>query len=187
MKSFQLKIVLSVVWVALIAGCGSKDSVTTGELAGTDSATIPDSELSGATIYLYNRGRVTAEITADKIIKFDISDSTVAFNLSIDAFDSLGNLSTHLVGDSGIIRELSGQMDIYGNVVVITHDSSKLETEYLYWDSEANLIKTDLFVKITKKTDVITGIGLETDQNLQRIKILQQVSGTLSDTKKLTE
>ena len=100
---------------------------------------------------------MTTEIVAEKIVKFEALDSTMAYTLDIDIYDSTGVATANIVGDSGIIREATGNLSLYGNVVVITTDSFKLETEYLYWDSEVDSIKTDVFVRLTKGEDIITG------------------------------
>jgi len=158
-----------------------------GKAAPTDSSSLPDSEVSGARVYLYDRGQVTTEIIADKIVKFESLDSTMAYTLDIDILDSTGAVTTDIVGDSGIIREKTGNISIYGNVVVLTVDSFKLETDYLYWDAEADSIKSDAFVRLTKGEDVITGWGLQADQRLRSTKILDHVSGTITDTKEKLE
>lgn len=181
------------VWIIILlglfglAGCGKEQTASTDQAALPDSTLRPDSEVSGARIYLYDRGRVTTEIVAEKIVKFEALDSTMAYTLDIDIYDSTGVATANIVGDSGIIREATGNLSLYGNVVVITTDSFKLETEYLYWDSEVDSIKTDVFVRLTKGEDIITGWGLQADQRLRSTKILSRVSGTITDPKKLSE
>ena len=181
------------VWIIILlgivglTGCGKEQTASTDQAAPRDSTLQPDSEVSGARIYLYDRGRVTTEIVAEKIVKFEALDSTMAYTLNIDIYDSTGAATANIVGDSGIIREGTGNLSLYGNVVVITSDSSKLETEYLYWDSEVDSIKTDAFVRLTKGENVFTGWGLQADQQLHSTKILSRVSGTIADPKKLSE
>lgn len=178
-------------WITLallvvIIGCSREES--THNLSSlNDSITRPDSEVRGAKIYLYDKGEITAEVISDKIVKFESNDSTMAYKLDINIIDTLGHVSTTVTGDSGIIRENQRVMNIYGNVVVVTEDKTRLETEYLWWDANTDRIKTDAFVRITKGSDVITGWGLDADNKLTRIKILNQVSGTLTDPKKLNE
>lgn len=180
-------IILVLILTGLAGGC-SRDETNTGDQAGNiDSATIPDSEVSGAKIYLYDGSRITTEITADKIIQFDSKDSTIAYNLDIDIFDSLGQISSQVTGDSGVIHESTGQFVIFGNVVVITADSSRLETDVLHWDSKADRIHTDAFVRIINTDGEISGWGMESDQRLSWYKILHKVSGEMSNPEKLKE
>jgi len=181
------------IWIIILlglvglTGCGKEQTASTGRAALTDSSLQPDSEVSGARIYLYDRGRVTTEIVAEKIVKYETLDSTMAYTLDIDVYDSTGAVTTDIVGDSGIIRESTGNMSIYGNVVVLTADCFKLETEYLYWDAQIDSIKTDAFVRLTKGKDIITGWGLQADQQLRSTRILSQVSGTIKDPKEPAE
>jgi LPS export ABC transporter protein LptC len=172
---------LFLVGVLSFAGCSSKEKVSSDSNSTEHDGLVPDSELRGATIYLYEKEKVTTEVHAERLLKFEAKDSTMAYMLDIDFFDSTGHLTTELVADSGVIRESSNQLHVYGNVVVVTDDRSRLETEYLFWNTNTDKIQTDAYVKITKKDDVITGWGMETDPKLSRIKILNRVSGTVHE------
>ncbi|MEW6411371.1 MAG: LPS export ABC transporter periplasmic protein LptC [Candidatus Zixiibacteriota bacterium] len=187
MRLSKIHILVVLLAALILTGCSNDSGKTSNVASAEDSLTRPDSEVSGAKIYLYDRGQVTSAIVSEKIIKFEEIDSTMAYQLDIDIFDSTGHVSTQVVGDSGIIRENRGVINIYGNVVVITDDSTKLETEYLWWDSNTDRIKTDAFVRITRGEDIITGWGLDADNRLKDFKILSQVSGTIEDPEKLQE
>ena len=171
--------------MTLVAGCSNDDKSSNVGSMTTDTAAHPDSEVSGAKIYLYDRGQVTTEVVADKILKFESRDSTMAYVVDINSFDSLGNAATHVVGDSAIIKESDGRFTIYGNVIVTTEDGMRLETDYLHWNSKNDRIYTDAFVRITTPTEVVRGWGMEADRRLKRYKILHQVSGEMDDAKKL--
>lgn len=179
----KLRNILTIMLAAgvVLAGCSSKEKVSSDSDSTDRSGLVPDSELRGATIYLYEKEKVTTEVHAERLLKFEIKDSTMAYMLDIDFFDSTGQITTELIADSGVIRETTNQLHLYGNVVVVTADRSRLETEYLYWDTNTDKIQTDAFVRITKKDDVITGWGMEADPGLTRIKILNRVSGTVHD------
>lgn len=177
---------LAIVLLTLLAGCG-RDDRSSNTRAAADSIAQPDSEFSGAKIYVYDGSHVTAEILADKIVEFGSKDSTMAYGLDINSYDTLGNINSHVVGDSGIIRKNNGYFTIFGNVVVDTQDSMTLETDYLNWNSSDDRIYTDAFVRITTPQETVRGWGMEADQRLKRYKILHQVSGELENTKKLRE
>lgn len=166
--------------VGLLFGCSSRDR-STDTPAAADSVARPDAEVSGARILLYNKGTVTTVIHARTINNFENTDSSMGYHLDIDLYNSEGEPSTHVVADSGIIRENTNLLNLYGHVVVDTRDSTRLETDYLRWNPKVNRIQTDAFVKITKKGDVITGWGLDADRELTRIKILRQVSGSVEN------
>lgn len=171
----------------LLSGCSQK---TVSEIDRADSAASilrPDSEVSVATVYLYDREEVTIEIRADLIRRFEAIDSTMAYVLDIDFFDSLGMISSNLIGDSGVIRESSNQLQVYGRVVVVTQDSARLETDYLYWDPDVGKITSDAFVRFTRGEDVMTGWGMEADPDLGRLRILSDVSGSVSESEVLSK
>ncbi len=168
-----------------VFGCeGQKSAIKTGPSL-SDSSTRPDTEVKGARIYLYDKGRITTSIDANKIVKFDTKDSTIGYIVHINFYDSTGKVSSVLVGDSSVTHENTGFMSVFGNVVAVSaDDSSKLETDYLRWNPTVNKIQTDAFVKITRRGDVVTGWGMESDPNLTHVDILRQVSGTFRDTSK---
>lgn len=178
---------LTLLLTAVLVGCGRDDLSSNGRSAFIDSASHPDTETSGAVINLFDRGRVTAEIVADKIVQFASKDSTMAYRLDIDSYDSLGNVSTEVTGDSAIIRENDGFFTVFGNVVVVTPDKRRLETEYLHWNSKNDRIYTDAFVRITTPQETIRGWGLEADQSVKRYKILHQVSAEVDDAERLEQ
>jgi LPS export ABC transporter protein LptC len=167
--------------IAILTVSCSNKNIDGDTVATDDSLKLPDSEVRIARIQLYKKGEVTAEILSDKIIKFDAQDSTMAYKLDINIFDSLGQATTEITGDSGVIREGRGIVNIYGNVVVIINDTTRLDTDYLWWNSNNNRIKSDAFVRITRGSDVITGWGLDADNKLNSFRILNQVSGEISD------
>lgn len=167
----------------LAAACGQSDIGSGGHATVIDTSSRPDSDTREAVIYQTYRGQVTTKIIAERIRTFESADSTMAYVLDVDMFDSLGQVTSKLTGDSGLVRERSDRLDVFGNVVVVTADSTRLETDYLFRDPATGRIQTDAFVRITRDGDVITGWGLDADERLSQIKILRQVSGTLADPK----
>ncbi len=186
-KYFKTKLSVLLALILVLSGCSTKEKVSSDSDSTSPSEILPDSELRGATIYLYEKEKVTTEIHAERVLKYEVKDSTMVYVLDMDFFDSTGHITTQLVGDSGIIRELTSQLYVYGNVVVTTADNSKLETDYLYWNTTTDKIETDAFVRITKKNDVITGWGMEADPGLTRVKVLNRVSGTVHEAEETTE
>ncbi|MCP4686074.1 MAG: LPS export ABC transporter periplasmic protein LptC [bacterium] len=172
---------------ALFVGCSEQNASKDSSPSTVDSANLPDSEVSGATIYLFHRGELTTEIRADRILKFEAADSTMGYQLDIDFLDSASQIMSNLVSDSGVIRETTNHLQAYGHVVVITHDSLKLETDFLTWNPEIDKIQTDAFVKFTKEGNVFTGWGMEANRDLSRLRILNQISSNAIDLEKLSE
>ncbi len=171
--------------ILIIIGC-SQSEKPEQKLVTTDSTLLPDSELFGATTYLYDGSRKTTQIKTGEIIKYEKLDSAMAYEVDVIIFDSLGNISSTVVGDSGLIKEKIAKLELFSNVVVISHDSIKLETEHLFWNSKTQKIESDVFVTVTKNGNIVSGVGLEADKDLYPFKILN-ASGTINNTEEITE
>ena len=192
MSSIRLKTIIGVsLQLVLIAGfilgCGREEQSTANHDSDIDTTNRPDAEVQGATIYLYEGQIVTTKIKAELIHKFDELDSTMAYVLDINIMDSESVEASHVVSDSGVIREKSNLLLLFGNVVVVTDDGNTLETDHLRWNQKENKVETEAFVTITKDGDIITGWGMESDRRLSRIKILKQVSGSIDEEGKQIE
>ncbi|HHI01951.1 MAG TPA: LPS export ABC transporter periplasmic protein LptC [candidate division Zixibacteria bacterium] len=166
----------------------------TAEIKSTDAADStetavmrPDQQIRNARISLYNGANKTTDLQADYIEKYEKSDSTLAWKLNVYFYDADGKQISHLVADSGLVREQINYMEVFGNVVVTTEDSAVLYTDYLRHNTTNDMIETDKFVRIIQHGDTIQGYGLEADQRLKNIKIKKQVSGTLQGTEEVLE
>ena len=180
MKNLLIHISLLLTLV-LIAGCAQNDQSANTDSEISDSLNRPDSESFGTTISIYKKDRITAEIIAERVLKYEALDSTMAYDLDIEILDSTGQITTRISGDSGVIRDSESLVRIFGNVKVTTDSEIYLETDYLWWNSKTDRIKSDAFVKITRDDFVVTGWGLDADNRLSSIKILNRVSGSISD------
>jgi LPS export ABC transporter protein LptC len=56
-------------------------------------------------------------------------------------------------------------LEAKNDVVVINENGEKLNTEQLFWDQKEQKITSNTFVKITRKTEIIMGDGLESNHD----------------------
>lgn len=180
MRTSKLTTYLVLILTTVLAvGCAQQNSSVEND-AAADSIIRPDTEVFGATIYLYERDRVVAEIEAERIVKFESLDSTMTYDLKVQFYDSLGVKASTVVGDSGIVREATGYLKVYDHVVVNTEDKV-LETDSLVWDPDIERIRTDAFVKIIREDGTLSGWGLDATKDLSRLTILHNVTSTKLD------
>jgi len=92
-----------------------------------------------------------------------------------------GEFFSTLVADSGRAHSVTKNVFMWGHVVVETEDGRRLETEELYYDNERGLIHNDVFDRLTREEDVVTGIGLEATPDLEYIEIKQRVQADVGD------
>jgi LPS export ABC transporter protein LptC len=142
---------------------------------------LPDSELQEATVIFTIRGVRRMLLQADYIARYEKEDSTAARVVHADFYNQEGKHSSVLTSNFGVIKENSKELWVSGEVVVISDEGVKLETETLRWDPNIDRIVTDDFVKVTRKEDILTGYGLEADQELKNIKIRREVKGVLRE------
>ncbi len=172
-----MKIILTILAITLLAfSCSDERSGTAVQPEG-----MPDQILENSVIVFTVNGIKTTVVKAKYIEKYLEQDLTEAAGLYVDFFDQDGQHTSVLVADSGDIREKKQLMEVRGNVVVTTDKGVKLETKTLRWDPNTAMIVTDDFVKITRGQDVVTGYGMESDQELKNIKIKKNVSGEIEN------
>jgi len=68
---------------------------------------------------------------------------------------------------------------VEGNVVFVNDKGEKLETEKLTWIEKDAKIRTEDAVKITTANEVITGYGLEADEDFSNYTI-RNISGIVN-------
>lgn len=160
----------------IIFGCSDLDEKPKEVSAGR----IPDSVIESANVELMSEGNKEAVINAAKLVVFDKEDSTLAYDLKVDFYNEKGEYLSTLVADEGLVRQKRQQLTVWGDVVV-TSDSSKLETQSLNWDPHRKLITTEDFVTMHKGGDIVTGYGMEADNRLQNVRILRDIKGKITD------
>ena len=62
-----------------------------------------------------------------------------------------------------------------------TPEGNRLETEELHWDRKQDRVYSDVFVRLTRAKDVLTGVGFRSDPNLRSYEILKDVRATVRD------
>lgn len=172
-----MKLILTVLALVLLTlSCSDERSGTAVQPEG-----MPDQILENSVIVFTVNGIKTTVVKAKYIEKYLEQDLTEASGLYVDFFNQDGQHTSVLVADSGDIKEKKQLMEVRGNVVVTTDKGVKLETQTLRWDPNTAMIVTDDFVKITRGQDVVTGYGMESDQELKHIKIKKNVSGEIEN------
>ncbi len=179
MKTIRLLVISMAVSSALVAGpgCGEKDPIniirgqknedvrTTFQLQMTET-------LKGETRYILHTVKAHMYEKRRKII---------AESLTVWFYDK-GKVSSVLTSDAGEVNQRSNDMLARGNVIVISEGSgSILQTDRLNWDSRKHKFYTDQPVRITRSTNVVTGIGLDADPNLEHTNIHSNIKVTIKD------
>ena len=95
-----------------------------------------------------------------------------------------------LKADRGEIDTSGHHVTATGKVVLKGENGIVLTTDRLHWDHARERISTDSRVKVVQKDRVLTGRGLVSDRNLERVEVLHDVEITarsLSSLRQLDE
>jgi LPS export ABC transporter protein LptC len=81
----------------------------------------------------------------------------------IEKFDNQMQIISSIRANYGKFFEKKELWEARHNVVALTESGDSLITESLFWDERKNLIYSDIFVKVIRKDEILTGIGFEAD------------------------
>ena len=121
------------------------------------------------------------EIEASRVISQADSDQRTDFpeGMTIRVFDEAGTISSTLTANRGAILDGGETVLAEGDVVIVSAEGERLETEELTWDKAAHELFTESFVTIRTQDEIIYGHGFEARDDLSRYTI-RDISGTVS-------
>jgi LPS export ABC transporter protein LptC len=162
-------------FMLLATGCSEKSS----EQIADHSAEVPDEIITDFNTAETDSGRVAWTLTAPKAYKYNSRKVYLMDKPRIEFFDGFGNLQTTMTSDNGEYFETSRDMLAYGNVVVVSVEGDVLETDSLRYVPVDDQIVSDSRVRLTRGKNLMTGIGLRCDHNLNSVEILKDVEATI--------
>ncbi|MFD2516956.1 LPS export ABC transporter periplasmic protein LptC [Salinimicrobium flavum] len=90
--------------------------------------------------------------------------------LEVEFFDE-NKKSNTVTANYGVIYDQTGLIDLQGNVVVITSDSTELTADQLYWDQNNNWVFTDRENTIRFKNGAVNeGQGFDSNQEFSNFR-----------------
>ncbi|MBX3163667.1 MAG: LPS export ABC transporter periplasmic protein LptC [Bacteroidetes bacterium] len=152
-----------------------------------DVMALPDnkvrpSQIGDSVTLLYtDSAQLKIMLKANRMLMFD-KNVTEPFTVMpkgvfVTFFDEDEKVSATLRANYGVRYDVSKRMEARYAVEVVNKEGTKLETEKLIWNENTQRIYTDAPVKITTATEVITGHGMESNQDFTQYE-LKKVTGT---------
>lgn len=142
---------------------------------------IPDITVNNVHVKQSEKGKITLELTAPKMISYQTREAYTEFpnGLKIVFYDSINQPKSELTANYGINWENKHTMEARGNVIVRNFQKhEQLNTESLQYDQNFKKVSTDEFVKITTPDRTILGKGMESDE-LFGNWVIKNVSATI--------
>jgi LPS export ABC transporter protein LptC len=134
-------------------------------------------EMEGFTLVETNNGVKRVEIVGSQMIERPDQQSLDVQEVQVDFYDEHGTHQSVLTARTGTVDRQTGNMTVRGEVVVVTDDGVRLETEELRWLDDRRRIVTELPVRIVRETGEVRGVGLDTDPELREFRLGSQIEG----------
>lgn len=143
----------------------------------------PLNESHGVTYLYTERGHLRARLKAPYVAEYFVEDteeiySLVDRGLTLEFFNAAGEVDSRLTAHRARIYDERGYAEAEGQVVLVTSEGNRLETEVLRWRRRDDLIHTDAFVQITTDRELIFGDSLEASPGLEKYTIYK-IRGTM--------
>lgn len=163
-----------VVVVLFGASCSKDEKEKIG--AVKDRKTIPGLVASKITTVISDSGITRYRIYTDKWDIFDKAQEPYwEFKKGIyfERFNEKLIIDASFRSDFAKYYEYKKLWEFKGKVKAVNLQGEMFETELLYWDQQQGRLYSDKFMRVTRPTMIISGIGFEADQSLSKWKILK--------------
>lgn len=176
MQQFVFRLLLIVFSTLIVFACENKTEPPRTDLKSSE---IPDQESWNSTVVFSDSGNIKAILYAGHISVFNSKAITIIDSNATVYFYKQNEIVSKLVGKRGKVFDTSKDIEIYDSVMVTNKEGNILQTQKLYWNNRLQRVSSDVYVKITTPTEVVEGIGFESDQSLKNYTIFK-VTGTFS-------
>ena len=139
----------------------------------------PIEHIKGAVLLHTENGKVKVRVEAISLERFKDIQPALIFSdhLEVYFYNDSSQLQSTLMADYASIDDKKKIMLAQNNVILISSDDKKLETDELVWNESKNKIYTDKKVKITTGKEVIYGEGFTSTPNFKQYSITK-IHGT---------
>jgi LPS export ABC transporter protein LptC len=160
---------LSLILMTLFYGCGEQK--VKPDLISIDGKELPSQESWGDTIYFSNNGKLQAKLVTSHLMEFDTKKIKLLDSVRVKFYNKEGEVNSTLVSDSGKVNDVKKEFVAIGNVVLKGSQGRVLYCDSLIWNSADEKIYTDSKLKIIDGNEIIEGVGLVSDKNLENYVI----------------
>jgi LPS export ABC transporter protein LptC len=161
-----------------LAGCGTP---APEPLEETGSESMPTQTFRNLELRETTEGKLEWVLRARTAWQGSPGSPTRLESLGVDFYQRSGEIRSILTADSGRVDSRHGDLEAIGNVVVVTPDGNRLETEQLSWDRKGSRVTSEVAVRLVHGSDVLTGVGFESDPNLERFELFEQVRASVRE------
>lgn len=118
------------------------------------------------------RGNLQWKLFAGETYYYLNEDKTILYDLKVEQYEK-GKIKSNIKAEKGEIKKKENKIFAWGNIYIRTVDGKVLEAEEIEMNTEENTLRSDKRVVVRTAGTVLRGLGLEADNNLNKIKILK--------------
>lgn len=170
---YLIRIAVSVLGTAILF-CACKQNDLEKIKAFTTSEELPMAEAENFKTLYSDSGIVRFSLKAAECLRYENGGKNyMEFpkGVYIVEYDSGEKITSTLKADYAKQFEKEDKWEAKNNVVVTNEKGDTLKTEHLILDNKKQKIFSDEFVTIVSEDQIITGIGLEADQDMKNWEI----------------
>ncbi len=168
----------------LLPACGNDEPTSRG-VAVEDG--MPTQTMSNAVMRQSSVRGLLWVLKAERAYKYEEDDPTELETLFIEFYDGTKEVKSTLTSKAGWIDPDSQSLVAEGNVVVVTEEGERLETERLEWDPKTENVRTDLPFVLYRAEDKVTGIGIVASPDLGTYTVSKDFKAVVLDPPDLEE
>lgn len=152
---------------ALCTACGKNSPL--------DAELMPDMNIRSLSTVNYTQGTLSWELQADESSYYFDENISIAENIELRYYKD-GSVSATVNSDQAIINTDSNDIDLIGDVNILSTSGNRLHTSKIKWNNREKYLDTDEPVVIIKKNgDIIKGTGLRADYDLEHYEIKRKI------------
>jgi len=136
---------------------------------------VPDQEARDFALTESSEGKKSWTLRASYAAMYNDRNLVDAQTVRIEFFNDRGETYSTLTADQGLVHQQTNDLEARGHVNIVTTTGVTLETDSLRWLNTTGKIVSDAFVRVTRKHDVVTGWGFESDANLDHFHLSREV------------
>ncbi len=135
----------------------------------------PDMIVENYNTTSYKEGKLIWYLEAKKALYYYDEKKSIAENIKLHYYKN-NKISATVKADSAVLFTESKDIDLIGNVDMVSTTGNRLLTTKIRWNNKNGHLDTDEPVKIIRKNgDKIEGTGLRADYNLNEYEIKKKV------------
>ncbi len=163
--------------LVIVAALAAAECSGNGGKPSDENVAAPMREMEGFTLVETHNGVKRMEIVGSQMTEHPDQQSLDVQEVKADFYDETGRHQSVLTARTGTVDTQTGNMTVRGEVVVVTDDGVRLETEELRWLDDRRRIVTELPVRIVRETGEVRGVGLDTDPELREFRLGSKIEG----------